>query len=201
MPGAPTMRKHAFLAVAACAVLAVPAFAPPPAKKEKVREEVAVIDTNLGRIAFRFFQVESPKTIHAFKSMVKAGIYDGTLFHRVLPGLMVEAGDPESREGGPAPAGAIVALDLENSDLKHRVGTVSMAHPRDDLHSRSEFFICLQEVAYFDGRYTIIGEVIAGLKVAEAISQVPRNTKQAPLYPVRIRRLILEMQEFLKEVR
>jgi cyclophilin family peptidyl-prolyl cis-trans isomerase len=170
-------------------------------KKEKVREEVAVIDTNLGRIVFRFYDQDSPMTIAAFKSMVRAGIYDGTQFHRVLPGLLLEGGDPEMREAGPAPAGAVVSLEIEKSELKHHLGTVSMAHPKEDSRSRGEFFICLQEVSYFDGRYTLIGEVISGLKVAEAISNVPRNTKQAPLYPVRIRRVALETQEFFKEVR
>ncbi|PYV10091.1 MAG: hypothetical protein DMG07_21760, partial [Acidobacteria bacterium] len=169
--------------VLACAV-ALAAY-----KKEKVREEVAVIDTNLGRIVFRFYEQDSPKTIAAFKSMVRAGIYDGTQFHRVLPGLSLEGGDPEMREAGPAPAGAVVSLEIEKSELKHHLGTVSMAHPKEDSRSRAEFFICLQEVSYFDGRFTIIGEVISGLKVAEAISNVPRNTKQAPLYPVRIRRV------------
>ena len=171
-----------------------------PAKKEKVREEVAVIDTNLGRIAFRFHAQESPKTVAAFKAMVRSGVYDGTLFHRVLPGLMLEGGDPNTRESGPA-VPEITPLAVEKNELKHRPGTVSMAHERDDMWSRSEFFICLQDVAYFDGRYTVVGEVIAGLKVAEAISNVPRNTRQAPLYPVRIRRIFLETQEFIKETR
>jgi peptidyl-prolyl cis-trans isomerase B (cyclophilin B) len=183
------------------ALLAVADSAPAaPAKREKVKEEVAVLDTNLGRIAFRFFPQESPRTVEAFKARVRSGIYDGTLFHRVLPGLMLEGGDPQTREDGQAPA-EIEPLDVEKSDLKHHIGTVSMAHERNDLHSRSEFFICLQEVAYFDGRYTVVGEVISGLKVAEAISNVPRNTRQAPLYPVRIRRIYLEIQEFFKETK
>ena len=63
----------------------------------------------------------------------------------------------------------------------------------------SEFFICLQEVTYFNGRHTIIGEVISGQKVVDAISQVPRNLKQAPLFPVRIRRLSVEVREYFRE--
>ena len=76
-----------------------------------------------------------------------------------------------------------------------------MAHPKEDPNSRSEFFICLQEVNYFDGKFTIIGEVISGLKVVDSISNVPRDLKQTPLFPVRIRKLTLEVQEFLKEVK
>ena len=186
--------------LAACVVLFVTA----PAlggRKERVREECAVVETNLGKIVFRFFRVESPKTVEAFKRMARAGIYNGSLFHRVLPGLMIQGGDPATREGGSVADDSAEAIDLEKNDLKHRPGTVSMAHEREDLHSRVEFFICLQDVPYFDSRYTVIGEIISGLKVADAISNVPRNAKQAPLYPVKIRRLYLEEQEFLKEVK
>src|SRR5262245_34440917 len=110
---------------AALLALAGTSFAA-PAKKEKVKEEVAVIDTNLGRIAFRFFPQESPRTVEAFKARVRAGIYDGTLFHRVLPGLMLEGGDLQTREDGQSP-GDVAPLEIEKNDLKHHIGTVSMA--------------------------------------------------------------------------
>jgi peptidyl-prolyl cis-trans isomerase B (cyclophilin B) len=170
-------------------------------KKEKVREEVAVIDTNMGRITLRFFSQESPKTVEKFKSLVRAKFFDGILFHRVLPGLLVQGGDPQTRSEALEAEVTVEPVALETNDLKHHPGTVSMAHPKDDTTSRSQFFICLQEVAYFDGKYTIIGEVISGLKVVDSISNVPRDLKQTPLFPVRIRKLSLEMQEFIKEVK
>src|SRR5213593_3184587 len=139
------------------------------ARKEKVREEVAVIDTNLGQFAFRFFSQESPKTVEAFKKLVRAGFYNGTLVHGVLPGLLIQAGDPQTRQENAEVAFVDVeALEIEKNDLRHLAGTVSMAHPRNDPTSRSEFFICLQEVTYFDGKYTVIGEVISGIKVVDA---------------------------------
>jgi peptidyl-prolyl cis-trans isomerase B (cyclophilin B) len=172
------------------------------AKKEKVREEVAVLETNLGKVTFRFFSEESPKTVEAFKKLVRSRFFDGTLIHRVLPGLLIQGGDPATREEGMEPPDVEVEmLAIETNELKHRPGTVSMAHDRGDMHSRSQFFISLQEVTYFDGKYTVVGEVISGLKVVEAISQVPRNLKQMPLYPVRVKRMTLETQEFLKEVK
>lgn len=170
-------------------------------KKEKVREEVAVIDTNMGRITMRFFSQESPKTVEKFKSLVRAKFFDGILIHRVLPGLLVQGGDPQTRSEAPEAEVTVEPVALEKNDLKHHPGTVSMAHPKDDPTSRSEFFICLQEVAYFDGKFTIIGEVISGLKVVDSISNVPRDLKQTPLFPVRIRKLFLETQEFIKEVK
>lgn len=171
-------------------------------KKEKVKEEVAVIETNLGKFSFRFFSQESPRTVEAFKKLARVRFFDGTLIHRVLPGLLIQGGDPTTREEGVlSPEVEIETLDIEKNDLKHRLGTVSMAHEREDLHSRSEFFIALQEVSYFDGKHTVIGEVISGLKVVEAISHVPRNLKQNPLYPVRVRRMLIETQEFFKETK
>jgi peptidyl-prolyl cis-trans isomerase B (cyclophilin B) len=170
-------------------------------KKEKVREEVAVIDTNMGRITLRFFTQESPKTVEKFKGLVRGKFFDGTLFHRVLPGLLVQGGDPQTRSEALEAEVAVEPVALEKNDLKHHPGTVSMAHPKDDPNSRSEFFICLQEVNYFDGKFTIIGEIISGLKVVDSISNVPRDLKQTPLFPVRIRKLFLEVQEFLKEVK
>jgi peptidyl-prolyl cis-trans isomerase B (cyclophilin B) len=170
-------------------------------KKEKVREEVAVIDTNMGRITLRFFSQESPQTVEKFKNLVRAKFFDGILFHRVLPGLLVQGGDPQTRSEALEAEVTVEPVALEKNDLKHHPGTVSMAHPKDNPASRSEFFICLQEVAYFDGKYTIIGEVISGLKVVDSISNVPRDLKQTPLFPVRIRKLTLEMQEFIKEVK
>jgi peptidyl-prolyl cis-trans isomerase B (cyclophilin B) len=170
-------------------------------RKEKVREEVAVIDTNMGRITLRFFAQESPKTVEKFKSLVRAKFYDATLFHRVLPGLLVQGGDPQTRSEALETEVTVEPVALEKNDLKHHPGTVSMAHQKDDPNSRSEFFICLQEVNYFDGKFTIIGEVISGLKVIDSISNVPRDLKQTPLFPVRIRKLSLEMQEFIREVK
>jgi cyclophilin family peptidyl-prolyl cis-trans isomerase len=182
--------------------LVLPASTARAAKKEKVREQVAVIDTNLGRIVFRFFDQESPKTVGAFKKLVQGGFYSGTLIHRVLPELLIEAGDPGTRaEDQDAPAVTVAPQPIEKNDLKHHPGTVSMGHSREDPTSKSEFFICLQDVGYFDGRHTVIGEVIEGLKVVHAISNVPRNAKQLPLFPVRIRRISLEEQEFYKEVK
>lgn len=172
------------------------------ARKEKVREEVAIIDTNLGLITFRFFSQESPKTVEAFKKLVRAGFFDSTVIHKVLPGLLIQGGDPQTRdETGETHDVKAETLEIEKSDLKHHVGTVSMAHAREDLKSRSEFFICLQEVSYFDGKHTIIGEVISGLKIVQAISNVPRNLRQTPLFPVRVKKIRLETQDFYKEVR
>jgi len=194
------MRKWGWrlpFALAACGLIASAPVAG-TGKKEKVREEVAIIDTNLGRITFRFFHQESPKAIEAFKQLARSGFYNGIQFHKVMPGLLIQAGDPRTRDTT-APQVEAAPLDIEKSALKHHPGTVSMVHDPNDPRSRSEFFICLQEVSYFDGRHTIIGEVISNLKVVGAISNVPRDMKQAPLFPVRIRRLTVEVQEYFRE--
>ncbi len=167
-------------------------------KKQKVSGEVAVIDTNMGRIAFRFFEQESPRAVRRFKELARAGRYDETVFSRVLPGLQIQGGDieeDETEKAGPA----FEPLEVEGKSLKHIRGAVSMACERADSCRGSQFFICLQTVTYYDGRHTIIGEVISGMKVADAISSVPRNTMAAPLFAVRIRKISIETQDYFIE--
>ncbi len=168
-----------------------------PDKKQKVSGEVAVIDTNMGRIAFRFFEQESPRAVLRFKELARAGRYEDTVFSRVLPGLQIQGGDIEdaTEEAGPA----FEPLEVEGKGLKHIRGAVSMACERADSCRGSQFFICLQTVTYYDGRHTIIGEVISGMKVADAISSVPRNTMAAPLFAVRIRKISIETQDYFIE--
>lgn len=158
------------------------------------------MDTNLGRITFRFFQEDSPKSVTNFKTMVRAGLFNGTLINKVLPGLLIQGGDtPTKHEPGEDSRGQDV--EIEKNNLKHHAGTVSLAYRKGTTAGENEFFICLQEVSYFDGKHNIIGEVIYGLKVVDAISNVPRNLKQFPLHQVRIQRISLEEQEFFIEVR
>jgi cyclophilin family peptidyl-prolyl cis-trans isomerase len=193
--------RTARVGLAACLLLLLPA-AGAGAKKQKVREELAIVDTTLGRFMFRFFDKEAPITVAGVKRLARAGFYDGTLFYKVLPGLLIEAGDPVRRQAGNAgPAVIPEAIEIEKSALKHRRAVVSMAHASDEAHSESAFFVCLGESSYFDGRHTIIGEVVAGMEVVEAISQVPRGSNQAPLFPVRIRSMTVEIQEYLREVK
>jgi peptidyl-prolyl cis-trans isomerase B (cyclophilin B) len=165
-------------------------------KKEKVRQEVAVMDTNLGRITFRFYSEESPKSVTIFKTMARTGLFNGTLINKVLPGLLIQGGDTQTKHEP-----VEQDIEIEKNNLKHHAGTVSLAYRKGASAGESEFFICLQEVSYFDGKHNIIGEVISGLKVVDAISNVPRNLKQFPLHQVRIQRISLEEQEFLREVR
>ncbi len=166
-------------------------------KKQKASGEVAVIDTNMGRITFRFFEQESPRMVQRFKELARAGSYDETIFSRVLPGLQIQGGVIED---GTEKAGPVFEpLEVEGMGLKHIRGAVSMACERADSCRGSQFFICLQTVTYYDGRHTVIGEVISGMKVADAISAVPRNALAAPLFTVRIRKISIETQDYFIE--
>ena len=182
-----------WMLLTACGLLAA-------GKKEKVRQEVAVMDTNLGRITFRFFSDESPKSVTSFKTMVRAGVFSGTLINKVLPGLLIQGGDTQTKHEQVG-VSRDQDMEIEKNNLKHHAGTVSLAYRKGAAAGETGFFICLQEVSYFDGKHNIIGEVISGLKVVDAISNVPRNLKQFPLHQVRIQRISLEEQEFLREVR
>ena len=161
--------------------------------------QVTVIETNLGRIRIQLFPEKSPKNVELFIKRARDGFYDGTRFHKVLPGLLIEGGDPQTAKSkGASSIREVGELKIETNDLKHEQGSVSMAHQKNQNSSGSEFFICLQAVGYFDGKHTVIGKVLSGLEVVEAISKVPRNLKQAPLFPIWIEKLSIGRETIRK---
>lgn len=170
------------------------AFPGSPGKKQKVSGEVAVVDTNMGRITFRFFEKESPRTAKRFKDLARAGYFDETVVSRIMPGLLIQLGALE--EGVTKPRPAVETLQVEASPLKHGRGTVSSIREMPAAEGGIGFFIALQAINYYDGRYTIFGEVISGMEVVNAISNVPRNMKAAPLFAVRIRKVSIETQDY-----
>jgi len=114
-----------------------------------------------------------------------------------MPGLIVQGGG--LGEGASRSRPAVEALEVESSSLKHIRGTVSSIREQTAADSGIEFFFSLQTISYYDGRYTILGEVISGIDVVDAISNVPRNTKAAPLFAVRIRKISIETQDYFIE--
>ncbi len=146
-------------------------------------EEIAVISVrDYGEIRFRFRPELAPRHVEAFIELARSGFYDGTTFHRVLGGLFIQGGDPNSRDddetndglGGPG-----YTLKAEFSDEPHRRGTVSMARKADDDSAGSQFFIVVSDhenwKKMLDGQFTVFGEVIAGIEVANRISRVEKD--------------------------
>lgn len=146
-------------------------------------KEVAVIETTHGTIKLEFFEDKAPGHVKNFKDLANKKFYDGTTFHRVIPGFMIQGGDPNSKSdnrsshgtGGPGHT-----IDAEFNDTKHERGVLSMARSQDPNSAGSQFFICVKDAFFLDGQYTAFGRVIEGMDVADKIVNEPRDSNDNP---------------------
>ncbi|MCH6580526.1 MAG: peptidylprolyl isomerase [Nitrospinae bacterium] len=144
---------------------------------------IAVIETVHGTIKLEFFDDKAPGHVKNFKDLAGKNFYDGTTFHRVLPGFMIQAGDPNSKtddrsshgSGGPG-----YTIDAEFNDVKHERGVLSMARSGEPNSAGSQFFICVNDAFFLDGQYTAFGRVIEGMDVADKIVNEPRDSNDNP---------------------
>lgn len=134
---------------------------PPPAAAKKVK--VAVIETQKGNIAFKFFSEDAPKTVDNFVRLTNQGFYNGLTFHRVVKSpqpFVIQGGDPKGDgTGGPG-----YTIPAEFNARPHLEGTVAMARTEDPNSAGSQFYICLAPQPALDGKYTVFGQVIEGLE-------------------------------------
>lgn len=146
-------------------------------------EEVAVLDTAYGKIVFQFLEDKAPGHVKNFKDLAKKGFYDGTYFHRVIPGFMIQGGDPNTKDedrrndgtGGPG-----YKIAAEFNDTKHQRGVVSMARTADPNSAGSQFFICVGDVPHLDNQYTAFGRVVEGMEAVDKIVNLPRDSRDNP---------------------
>jgi len=146
-------------------------------------KEIAVIETNLGKIEVEFFEDKAPGHVKNFKDLAKKGFYDGVTFHRVIPGFMIQGGDPNTKNndrsnhgmGGPG-----YSIKAEFNDTLHKRGVLSMARSQDPNSGGSQFFIVVEDSSFLDGKYTAFGKVLSGMSVADTIVNVPRDPKDNP---------------------
>ena len=139
--------------------------------------EVAVIKTNEGEMVIQFWTDAAPNTIQNFKKLARQGLYDGTVFHRIVKGFMIQGGDPNSKD--PAKESTYGAGDpgykikAESNNHSHDRGVISMARGPDPDSAGSQFFICLAPVRRLDGQYTTFGKLIKGDDVLDKIGNTP----------------------------
>ncbi len=151
---------------------------------EASAEELAVLHTNHGDIVLKFFPHKAPKHVESFKKLVRDGFYDGTKFHRVIPGFMVQGGDPNSKSddrsrhgtGGPG-----YQVPAEFNDVKHVRGILSAARSSDPNSAGSQFFLMVAASPHLDGQYTAYGEVVEGMEVVDKIVSLRRDSRDNPL--------------------
>lgn len=155
-------------------------------------EELVVLDTTKGRIVIRLFDQDAPKHCQSYRSLVRKGFYDGTFFHRLVDGFVIQGGDPNTKDsdetndgmGGPG-----YKLKNESNRWKHLRGRVAAARGEDLDSAGCQFYVCLRDLPQLDEmRYTVFGEVVEGMDVVDKIVKVPKK-RQTPYsrevsYPV-----------------
>jgi cyclophilin family peptidyl-prolyl cis-trans isomerase len=169
-------------------------------------EEVAVIETKFGKIVIAFYSNDAPKTVENFKKLTKEGFYNGTLFHRCIPGFMIQGGDPLTKDavnidrygtGGPS---YTVEAEIKRD---HKRGTLATARQGDQVNpqkrsSGSQFFINVKDNDFLNNNYTVFGEVIQGMDVADKIVSQPRDTRDNPKERIEMKVTLVDKTEAMK---
>jgi cyclophilin family peptidyl-prolyl cis-trans isomerase len=160
--------------------------APPPARDFSVEavaqpEEgkmlIARVETNVGTFSFELFPDDAPGTVENFVKLARNGFYDGTIFHRVVPGFVIQGGDPTGTgTGGPG-----YTIKAEFNSRKHVAGTVAMARSGHPDSAGSQFYVCLAPAPHLDKQYTVFGQVVEGLDVVQTIGRKPTDKNARPL--------------------
>ena len=145
----------------------------------------AVIETKFGEIEIEFLTAKAPGHVKNFTDLAKKGFYDGTTFHRVIPGFMIQGGDPNTKDpkgsrerhgtGGPG-----YTIKAEFNDTPHTRGAVSMARSQSPDSAGCQFFIVVKDSNFLDRQYTAFGRVVRGIEVADQIVGSPRDARDNP---------------------
>ncbi|HPD33362.1 MAG TPA: peptidylprolyl isomerase [Bacteroidota bacterium] len=139
----------------------------------------------LGKIVIELFPDVAPKHVHNFDSLVSIGFYNGSAFHRVIPGFMIQGGSPYSKTDDRDKWGlsdpSQTKVPAEFSSLHHKRGTISAARTNDPNSATSQFFICVADAPHLDGQYSIFGEVVSGMDVVDKIVNAPRDKQDNPI--------------------
>jgi peptidyl-prolyl cis-trans isomerase B (cyclophilin B) len=150
---------------------------------EKMSETKAVIETKFGNIELAFFPDVAPNHVNNFIELARKGFYDTTTFHRVIPGFMIQGGDQNSKnhdKSGHGMGDPGYKLKAEFNNKPHKRGILSMARAGDPDSAGSQFFICVADAMFLNGQYTVFGEVVSGMEVADKIVSQPRDRRDNP---------------------
>jgi len=153
-----------------------------------------IIKTSFGNIKFNLLSDIAPETVRNFSQLVKSGFYNGTLFHRIIPGFMIQGGDPNTKDpdkstwgqGGPG-----YNLKAEFNSRSHLRGIISMARANDPDSAGSQFFIVTSDSTFLDRQNTVFGEVVDGMEVADKIVNLPRDGNDCPKQEAKMLEVII----------
>ena len=147
----------------------------------------ATIDTTEGTITADLYPKIAPQTVNAFVFLAREGFYEGVIFHRIIPGFMIQGGDPTGTgTGGPG-----YKLKAEFNDMKHDKGVLSMARTNDPNSAGSQFFVMHDRAPHLDRQYTAFGKATSGLDVIDKIANAPKNAQDRPNKPASIRKITI----------
>jgi peptidyl-prolyl cis-trans isomerase B (cyclophilin B) len=147
------------------------------------------IETKFGKIVFKLLPELAPEHVRNFIKLAQSGFYDGTLFHRVIPGFMIQGGDPNTKTTNKATwgmGGPGYTIKAEFNTRSHLRGIVSMARAMDPNSAGSQFFIVTSDSTFLDRQYTVFGEVLEGMPVADQIVNQQRDRNDCPLQEVKM---------------
>jgi len=147
-----------------------------------MNDDIVIMETSRGTMKLKLFNDLAPNHCLNFKKLANSGYYNGTTFHRIIPGFMIQGGDINSRDNNPendGQGGPGWTVDAEFNEVSHKRGILSMARSRDPNSAGSQFFICVADAPHLDGQYTAFGEVISKLHVIDNIVKTPTEYIQA----------------------
>jgi peptidyl-prolyl cis-trans isomerase B (cyclophilin B) len=147
--------------------------------------ETAVIETKFGEIEIEFLNDKAPGHVKNFLDLARKGFYDGSTFHRVIPGFMIQGGCPNTKDakagkGAHGTGSPGYTIKAEFNDTPHKRGVVSMARSQDPNSAGSQFFICVADSGFLDRQYTAFGRVLRGMEAADKVVASPRDGKDNP---------------------
>jgi peptidyl-prolyl cis-trans isomerase B (cyclophilin B) len=145
----------------------------------------AIIETKFGNIEVEFFNDKAPGHVKNFLDLARKGFYDNTTFHRVIPGFMIQGGDPNTKDakgprGNHGTGGPGYQIKAEFNDTPHSRGVLSMARSSNPDSAGSQFFIVVKDSNFLDRQYTAFGRVVSGMEAADKIVNAPRDAKDNP---------------------
>ena len=193
---------------AATLLAAPPATKKNPTKKEKkvtpldYANTLATLQTDMGDITLKFFYDKAPHHVQNFVDLAASGFYDGTLFHRVIPGFMIQGGDPNTKKAEDpthpyGTGGSGKNVNAEFNDVSHKRGILSMARSQNPNSASSQFFIVVKDSTFLDNQYSAFGEVVSGMEVADKIAAAPRGANDRPNQPIHIKKILLTQAKSL----
>ena len=156
---------------------------------DEMKHKAVLVTMNDGTFMIELFPEDAPNTVNNFLKLVESGYYDGMIFHRIIPGFMIQTGDPNTKDlevdrslwgaGGPG-----YSIDEEFNTLQHDRGMISMARSHDVDSAGSQFFIVHKDSSFLDGKYTVFGRLVPGthsIAALDDIANIPTDSRDAPL--------------------